>query len=384
MKRLAGIVLLFAVFAAVSVQAQASTPPDPSGVKLTTVASGFLRPLFLTNAGDSRLFVVEQGGKIWIVNDGQKSSAPFLDVSALVSAEAKGSGYSERGLLGLAFAPDYASSGVFYINYTDVNGNTVVARYHVSADNPDAADPNSAVTILTQQQPYANHNGGNMAFGADGYLYIGLGDGGSGGDPQGNAQNLGTLLGKILRIDVNADTYSVPPDNPFVNTQGAKPEIWAYGVRNPWRFSFDRETGDLYIGDVGQDKWEEVDFQPAGDPGGENYGWNIYEATHPYSGAAAPANLVMPVAEYGHNVGITVVGGYVYRGAAIPSLVGYYFYGDYGTGLIWSLYRDASGQWQSSTFMSGVGTISSFGQDASGELYVVDYGGRILRFDPAN
>ena len=222
-----------------------------------------------------------------------------------------------------------------------------------------------------------------MAFGPDGYLYIGFGDGGSAGDPQGNGQNLGTWLGTILRIDVNADTYTVPPDNPFVDTPGAKPEIWAYGLRNPWRFSFDRETGDLYIGDVGQNQWEEVDFQPAGDPGGENYGWNVYEATHPYSGAAAPANMVLPVAEYSHNEGIAITAGYVYRGSALPGLTGAYFYGDYGTGTIWSLYRDANGEWQNNVFMKGAGTISSFGQDENGELYVVNYGGRVLRFDPA-
>ncbi len=389
MKKLAGLVLLVLIFAAASLQAQDSartSPPDPSGVKLTPVVTGLNRPLFLTNAGDGsgRLFAVEQGGKIWVIKDGQKLDTPFLDVSSLLSRDVFNGGYSERGLLGLAFAPDYASSGVFYINHTDGNGNTVVARYHVSADNPDVANPDSAQTILTQQQPYANHNGGNMAFGPDGDLYIGFGDGGSAGDPQGHAQDLSTWLGKILRIDVNADTYTVPPDNPFVNTQGAKPEIWAYGLRNPWRFSFDRETGDLYIGDVGQNLWEEVDFQPAGDPGGENYGWNVFEATHPYSGAAAPANMVLPVAEYSHNEGIAVTAGYVYRGSALPGLTGAFFYGDYGTGTIWSLYRDANGDWQHNVFMKGAGTISSFGQDESGELYLIDYGGRVLRFDPAS
>jgi glucose/arabinose dehydrogenase len=386
MKRLVGLVVLTALLSAVSLQAQGATAPDPTGVQLVLVADGFNRPLFVTNAGDDsgRLFVVEQGGSIRIVRDGQRTDTPFLDVSQLISREALGAGYSERGLLGLAFSPDYANNGQFFIDYTDLNGNTVVARYQVSADNPDAADPNSAVTILTQQQPYANHNGGMLAFGPDGYLYIGFGDGGSGGDPENRAQNLGTWLGKILRVDVNAETFGVPSDNPYAGARGALPEIWAYGLRNPWRFSFDQETGDLYIGDVGQNLWEEVDFQPADSPGGENYGWNVYEATHPYSGAAAPANMVLPVAEYSHRDGISISGGYVYRGSLLPGLAGVYFYSDYGTGTIWSLYRDATGTWQNSVFMRGTGnTISGFGEDHDGELYVVDYGGRILRFEPA-
>ena len=386
MKRIIGIVLLVALFSAVSLQAQDIPAPDPSTVQLVTVADGFNHPLFVTNAGDGsgRLFVVQQSGRIRIVRDGQMADPPFLDVSSLISQEALGSGYTERGLLGLAFDPDYANNGRFFIDYTDVNGNTVVARYQVSADNPDVADPASAVTILTQEQPFPNHNGGMLAFGPDGYLYIGFGDGGSAGDPQQNAQNLNTWLGKILRVDVSGDSYIFPPDNPYAGARGALPEIWAYGLRNPWRFSFDRETGDLYIGDVGQGSWEEVDFQPAGDAGGENYGWNVYEATHPFSGAAAPANMVLPIAEYSHNEGISISGGYVYRGSLLPALNGVYFYGDYGTGTIWSLYRDASGNWQNSVFMRSTGNqISGFGEDEDGELYVVDYRGRILRFEPA-
>ena len=398
MKRLIGIALLVALFAATSLQAQdstaqaqdnaaRSTPPDPAGVKLVPVVSGFDRPLYLTGAGDDsgRLFVLEQSGKIWIIKDGQKSAAPFLDVSSLLSRDVFNGSYSERGLLGLAFTPDFKSSGVFFIDYDDTNGNTVIARYHVSADNPDVADASSATTFLTQKQPYANHNGGQLAFGPDGYLYIAFGDGGSGGDPQNHAQDLGTWLGKILRIDVSGDRYSVPSDNPFVNTQGALPEIWAYGLRNPWRFSFDKQSGDLYIGDVGQNQWEEIDFQAAGDPGGEDYGWNIYEGLHPYSGAAAPANMTLPVAEYSHSEGIAVTSGYVYRGTKLPDLVGVYFYGDYGTGTIWSLYRDASGQWQNNIFMKNSGnTISSFGQGDDGELYLANYGGSIMSFEPAS
>lgn len=389
MNKLTGLVLLFTLFAAGALQAQdtpRTAPPSSTGVQAATIVSGLLRPVYATGAGDGsgRLFVVEQGGKIWIVKDGQQASTPFLDIAALVSSSAKGGDYSEQGLLGLAFDPAFSSNGRFFVNYTDVNGTTVVARYTVSAANPDAADPASAVTILTQRQPYANHNGGDMQFGPDGYLYIGLGDGGSAGDPQGNGQNLGTWLGKMLRIDVSGDAYTVPADNPFVNQAGALPEIWAYGFRNPWRFSFDRATGDLYIGDVGQNQWEEIDYQPASSAGGENYGWNIYEGLHPYSGAAAPANMVLPVAEYAHNVGIAVTGGYVYRGAALPDLVGTYFYSDYGTGTLWSLYRDASGQWQNNVFMSGLGTISSFAQDDAGELYLINYGGSILKLEPAS
>ncbi len=381
------IVLAFAVATAAYAQENSrSAPPNRAGVQLVPVASGFDRPLYVTHAGDGsgRLFVVEQSGKIWIVTDGQRSETPFLDVGDLLENDVFSGGYTERGLLGLAFAPDYATSGVFYINYTDAGGNTVVARYHVSADNPNAADPASAVTLLTQEQPYANHNGGHMVFGADGYLYIAMGDGGSGGDPENRAQNLGTWLGKILRIDVSGDSYRVPEDNPFVGTEGVLPEIWAYGVRNPWRFSFDRETHDLYIGEVGQNAWEEINFQPADSAGGENYGWRVYEGTHPYSGEAALPDAVAPVAEYGHNLGASVTGGYVYRGTAIPDLVGAYFYGDFGSGTIWSLYRDASGAWHDEVFMQNTGYgISSFGEDESGELYVVDYGGTVLRFEPA-
>lgn len=365
---------------------QGITAPEPSAVNLTMVADGFTRPLLVTNAGDgsNRLFVVEQTGVIWVVENGVRLDAPFLDVSDLISPEALNlSGYSERGLLGLAFHPSYEENGQFYINYTDLSGNTVIARYLVS-DDPNVADSNSATTLLTQFQPYRNHNGGHMVFGPDGYLYIAFGDGGSGGDPQGYAQSLDTWLGKILRIDVDAgDPYGVPEDNPFVGQQGAEPEIWAYGLRNPWRFSFDAETGDLYIADVGQGEYEEVNFQPADSPGGENYGWKVFEATHPYSGNSL-SGAVMPVAEYNHSEGISVSGGYVYRGGQIPALQGIYFYGDFGSGTIWYLFPDDAGNWQSNVFMRNSGhNISSFGVDEANELYVVDYNGAIYRFDPA-
>jgi len=354
--------------------------------QLTEIAGGFSRPLYLTHAGDGsgRLFVVEQSGQIKIIQDGAIAETPFLDVSSLISPEALGNDYTERGLLGLAFHPDYAENGFFFINYTDRSGNTVVERYTVSADDPNAADPNSAVQLLYIEQPYRNHNGGHMAFGPDGYLYIALGDGGSAGDPQNNAQNLGTLLGSILRIDVNSDQgYSIPENNPFVGNADARPEIWAWGLRNPWRFSFDRATGDLYIADVGQGEWEEVNVQPASSTGGENYGWNIYEGSHTYAGGEAATEVIMPVFEYSHSGtgGCSVTGGHVYRGETLPELQGIYFYGDWCTGTIWSGSQDSSGAWQTSVFMESGIQISSFGEDEAGELYVVDHNGSILRLE---
>ncbi len=359
---------------------------QPVSLRLMTVADGFRRPLLVTHAGDGsgRLFVVEQGGFVRVIKDGVVLAEPFLDVSSLISQAARGDGYTERGLLGLAFHPNYAENGLFYINYTDRSGNTVVARYTVSPDNPDRADPESAAPLLYVPQPYSNHNGGHMEFGPDGYLYISLGDGGSGGDPQGNGQNLGALLGKILRVDVNVDEgYAIPPDNPFVGRADARPEIWAWGLRNVWRFSFDRATGDLYLADVGQNLWEEINFQPAGSSGGENYGWNAYEGTHVYSGQPPASEVVMPVLEYEHRNGwCSVTGGYVYRGERIPALQGYYLYGDWCTGTVWAARPDASGSWQTSIVLESGRQISSFGQDEAGELYLVDYGGAILRLEP--
>ena len=258
----------------------------PSGqtIQLQLVVSGLNLPVTVTNAGDGsgRLFIVQQTGQIRILNGGTLLPTPFLNISGLVSC------CGEQGLLGLAFHPDYANNGFFYVNYTNVAGNTVVARYEVSPTDPNVADPNSAQTVLTQNQPFSNHNGGQLAFGPDGYLYIALGDGGSGGDPQENGQNLQTWLGKILRVDINGDdfpgdpnrNYAVPPGNPFVGDPNALDEIWAYGVRNPWRCTFDRLTGDFFIADVGQNAWEEINFQPAASAGGENYGWDVLEGMH--------------------------------------------------------------------------------------------------------
>jgi glucose/arabinose dehydrogenase len=309
----------------------------------------------------------------------------FLDLTALVSAEANGNGYTERGLLGLAFSPDYINDGRFYVNYTDRQGTTIIARYTVAADNPNQADPNSAEIIFTQPQPYANHNGGHMAFGPDGFLYVSLGDGGAANDPLGAGQDLDMLLGKILRIDVAPISgYSIPPSNPFV-AGGGLPEIWAYGVRNVWRFSFDRATGDLYLADVGQNLYEEVNFQSADSAGGENYGWNGYEASQVFNRQAIAENAVMPIAEYAHSGanGCSVTGGYVYRGATLPQLEGVYLYGDYCSGRIWIAYRDTDDAWQSSVFRDSGLQISSFGEDEAGELYILHYGGAVYRVTAA-
>ncbi|MCB9457614.1 MAG: PQQ-dependent sugar dehydrogenase [Anaerolineaceae bacterium] len=361
-------------------------PPDPAAYQLVTVAEGFHRPILLTNAGDGsgRLFVVQQSGRVRIVAGNGYQDPPFLDVSGIISPAAASIMYSERGLLGLAFHPDFAENGQVFIDYTDLSGNTVVARYTVMADNPDQVDPASATVLLQVRQPYANHNGGHLAFGPDGYLYIALGDGGSAGDPNGNGQNPQALLGKILRLDVDAgDPYGIPADNPYLNNPDLAPEVWAWGLRNPWRYSFDRATGDLYIADVGQNLWEEVNFQPADSPGGENYGWNIMEATHPYSGAPIADSLVLPFTEYAHDQGCSITGGYVYRGTALPDLQGIYFFGDWCTGRIWSSYRDEAGDWHTNEFMQMPRLISSFGEDENGELYVVDYNGVVLRLEAA-
>jgi glucose/arabinose dehydrogenase len=344
---------------------------NPSDYTFELVADGFALPLLVTHAGDGsgRIFVLQQRGLIRIIQDGQVLPDPFLDLSGLVSP-----GGNERGLLGLAFAPDYAQSGVFYVHYTNLNGDTRVARYRVSGDDANRADPNSAEIILEEAQPFPNHNGGHLAFGPDGFLYVGLGDGGSGGDPLGQGQKLNTILGKVLRLDVSSGSgpYQTPPSNPFVGQADAREEIWAYGLRNPWRFTFDRATGDLFIADVGQNAYEEVNYQPAASPGGENYGWNFMEGSHPYGGNPGSQALVPPVAEYSHDEGgCSVTGGYVYRGSSLPELNGVYFYGDYCSGLIWSLVKTGD-QWQATLFSESGFILSSFGEDEAGELYACD------------
>ncbi len=364
-------------------------PPDPAAVDLVEVASGFDRPIYATHAGDGteRLFVVEQGGKIFIVENDTVLETPFLDIGSLLSPEVFNGGYTERGLLGVAFDPDYATNGLFYVDYTDREGTIVVAQYRVSADDPNLADPNSGRILLEIPKPdgYGNHNGGHLAFGPDdGYLYIATGDGGGAGDPLDNGQNPATLLGKILRIDVQEDgTYTIPADNPIQWNDAFAPEVWAYGLRNPWRFSFDAATGDLYISDVGQAEWEEINFEPAESPGGVNYGWNIFEAAAPFAGDTVTDDMVFPFAAYDHSEGVTVAGGYVYRGSALPDLQGVYFYADWGYGTIWAAYRDAEGEWQSPVFADTDLNVASFGEDAARELLVVDYNGTIYRFAPA-
>ncbi len=345
----------------------ASSFPNANNYQWMEVVSSLDRPVDIQHAGDGsgRLFIIEQAGRIRVVENGQLLETPFLDISERVD-----DGANEQGLLGLAFHPSYKQNGYFYVNYTRGGGDTVIARFQVTGD-PNAADPNSEKQLLNIEQPFPNHNGGVVAFGPDGYLYLGLGDGGAGGDPLGNAQSLDTLLGKILRIDVDkGDPYAIPSDNPFGS------EIWAYGLRNPWRMSFDRETGDLWIGDVGQGTWEEIDFYPAGTPGGANFGWPLLEGTHSYNGNAQP-ELTMPAAEYSHDQGCSVTGGYVYRGE-MPGWQGIYFYGDYCTGFIWGLIQSNEG-WQSEVlFETGV-RISSFGVDESGEIYFANHSGAIQK-----
>jgi glucose/arabinose dehydrogenase len=358
-------------------------PPDPveevEGIRATQVVGGLSNPLFLTApAGDTaRLFVVEQVGRIRIVRGGSLVAQPFLDVTSLVTAG------GESGLLSMAFDPDYGTTGFFWVNYTDRSGDTRVVRYRVSA-NPDVADPASALQVLLIDQPYANHNGGLVMFGPDRMLYVGMGDGGSGGDPHNHGQDRSTLLGDMLRIDVKSATpYAIPTSNPYRNTPNVRPEIWASGLRNPWRFSFDSATGLLYIADVGQNAWEEINAQPISSAG-LNYGWKIMESAHCY--AAMTCNrtgLIEPVHEYGHGEGCSVTGGYVYRGRRLSGLQGTYFYSDYCEGWLRS-FRVENGratdhrEWQ----VGNLGQILSFGEDAAGELYMLSTNGRVYRLDP--
>ena len=351
-------------------------PDSTIELVLTPVATGLSQPLYLTApAGDGRLFMVEKTGGIRIVKDGALLPAPFLDLSGAVSTG------SEQGLLSMAFHPDYGSNGFFYVDYTDVDGNTHVTRYSVSANDADVADPASAKTILTVEQPFANHNGGLLLFGPDGKLYVGLGDGGSGGDPLGNGQNLETLLGKILRIDVDAgDPYAIPPDNPFVGRAGARGEIWAYGLRNPWRFAFDAKSDRLYIADVGQAAWEEVNVVPA-DEGGRNFGWSTMEGAHCYGASSCDeSGLTLPVLEYGHDDGCSITGGYVYRGTLAPDVLGRYFYSDFCAGFLRSFTFDGTTASTPTTWNVGdIGNVQSFGEDAAGELYVLSTNGTAYR-----
>ncbi|OAD91253.1 hypothetical protein A7A78_12790 [Aequorivita soesokkakensis] len=354
-----------------------STSIFSQNVDIELFKDGFSDPLNLQHVNDDRLFVVEQGGKIKIIQgDGTVNPVPYLDISSIISSG------NERGLLGLAFHPDYANNGYFYVNYTKPNGDTQVSRFSVDSGNPDLADENSELPIIGYAQPFSNHNGGNLAFGPDGYLYISSGDGGSGGDPGNRAQNIFELLGKLLRIDIDnpsgGNNYGIPADNPYAGNPdpGIKKEIWAYGLRNPWRFSFDFTENNLWIADVGQNNWEEIN-RVAGSEAGLNYGWRCYEGNHPFNTANCPpqSELTFPIAEYSHSNGCSITGGYVYRGSAHPEIEGLYFFADYCSGLIGSVdssgslvdYGDFSGNWV------------SFGEDANKELYIIDIGGAIYK-----
>jgi len=347
----------------------ASTFPDANAYTWQPVASALDRPVDLQPDGSGRLYIVEKLGHIHLFENGQVSETPFINIEDRVNDNS-----NEMGLLGLAFHPNYSQNGFFYVNYTGEGGDTFLSRFQASGDT---ADPDSEVILLRIEQPFPNHNGGVMVFGPDGYLYAGLGDGGAGGDPFGNAQSLDTLLGKILRIDVDsAEPYAVPADNPFGD------EIWHYGLRNPWRISFDKLTGDLYIGDVGQGEWEEIDFLPTGSPGGTNFGWDRREGAHDYEGSASP-DFVEPIAEYSHSDGgCSVTGGYVYRGS-MPEWNGIYLYGDYCTGYIWGLIRSADGaSWQNQLLFQTNQRITAFGQDETGELYLIADSGEIFKLTP--
>jgi glucose/arabinose dehydrogenase len=352
----------------------------PAALAVEIVASGLSSPLYLISPpNDPRLFIVQKSGRVRIVENGQLLATPFLNLSGQVSTG------TEQGLLSMAFHPNYASNGFFYVNYTDDLGDTQVVRYRVSTD-PNRADASTATPILTLDQPFANHNGGHQMFGPDGKLWIGTGDGGSAGDPRRNGQNLNALLGKMLRIDVDAATpYAVPPDNPFVGQAGARGEVWALGLRNPWRFAFDRVDGVLYIADVGQNRWEEINAVPLA-AAGLNYGWNIMEGAHCYGTATCnETGLTLPVVEYSHAEGCSVTGGLVYRGQRIPGIVGHYFYSDYCRGWLRS-FRYQAGQVsdQREWNVGSLGQVQSFGEDSGGELYILSANGNVYRIVPAN
>ena len=363
---------------------------DPSHVAVAfePVVGGLVAPLAVVNAGDGsgRLFVAQQGGQIRIVRDGKLVDPPFLDIADRITSG------GEHGLLGVAFHPHYPADPRVFVDYTDSNGDTRVSAFRVDPASPDRLDPGTEERLLFVKQPFANHNGGALVFGPDGFLYISLGDGGSGGDPQGNGQSLQTLLGKILRIDVDTATggraYGIPADNPFADgADGRQPEIWLWGLRNPWRMSFDPATGDLWIGDVGQSAWEEIDVQRAGASGGTNFGWNRMEGNHcfqPPQGCLVPG-LTRPQAEYGHDQGCTVIGGNVDRGSAQPLLAGGYFFADYCSGRVWAIDPSVDGLRTPTVVGDPKLNFSAFGEDEAGELYAVDItGGTLLRLTGTN
>ncbi|MFF1359260.1 PQQ-dependent sugar dehydrogenase [Streptomyces sp. NPDC058297] len=350
---------------------QRKAQPQAAEVTLTNVATA-QSPTAGTAGPGGTVWIAERAGTIRVLGN-QGLGEPVLDISAETTTD------GERGLLGIAFDEQFTH---FYISFTNLEGTSTIDEFAVSHGK---LLPDTRRTVLTQTQPYDNHNGGDIKFGPDGYLYIALGDGGSGGDPHGNGQNLGTLLGKLLRIDPRGDTpYAIPPDNPFVGDPDARSEIWAYGLRNPWRFSFDAGTGDLLIGDVGQSDWEEIDWAPASSKGGENYGWSQMEGTHPFRGGVEPANHVPPIHEYDRTgLGCSVTGGYVYRGKAIPDLKGQYVFSDYCDGTVRSLQLENGKVTAVNDLGVNGGEVISFVQGCKGELYVLALGGGISRIDPA-
>mgnify|MGYP000126627235 CR=1 FL=1 len=347
----------------------------PFALKLEQVASGLVNPVFLTAPpNDARLFIVEQRGRILVLHDGQVLATPFLDISSKISSG------GERGLLSMAFHPQYASNGWFFVYFTDLNGDITVERFLVSASNPNVAASAAAAVLSIPHRFAGNHNGGLLAFGPDGMLYVGTGDGGGGGDPQGNAQNNNSLLGKMLRLDVSTLPYTIPSNNPFVGQAGKRVELWAFGLRNPWRFAFDRVANLLYIADVGQSAREEIDVVGSG-AAGINYGWNITEGTLCYPGDPCPKQgITLPLIEYAHSEGCSITGGYVYRGAQLPEVSGHYFYSDYCSGWLKSFrYSNGVATEQRTWAVPSVGNITSFGEDSAGELYMLSANGNVYR-----
>ncbi len=342
---------------------------------LSLITTGFEQPTGVTNSGDDRLFVLERTGVIHIVQNGQTLPTPFLDIQSQVNSADNW----EQGLLGLAFHPDYANNGFFFVNYINLNSDTHISRFKVSDTNPNLADPSSEEIVLVINQPTVIHNGGGLAFGPDGYLYASLGDGGWLDDPQNQAQNTQLLVGKLLRLDVSTSNtgplYTVPVDNPFVGDPTTADEIWALGFRNPWRITFDSQTGDLFIGDVGNYRQEEINFQQAGDQGGQNYGWRCYEGNAPFNtNGCAPINTyTFPIHAYAQEPGCAVTGGYVYRGNQFPFLDGYYIFSDLCSGELWTLHQSGPDSWQPTWRGTEMANISSFGEASDGEIYAVDY-----------